>query len=277
MHRLARRAEDQQQKLAPDQLNMAPLTRTEGELAAKGPRADNTMDEQFPTASLTAKDERDKIMEAKLQLQDPDRPGYTQFGKLEARDEDFKWLQKKKDAVEAANFQQWFAVNFDHMSPADKKRAKELYPEFYKQRKRLLKQQTKNLMRLAKLKLEGVEDFDDLQVQYLAETGRLDVGPLKHLLNPEQVPGMNAASEQGRFQRGLLSPFRVFGEEAYVQRGSTGVGEREIQAQDFAQRVYGTEGVDLGVGTGFPPMTNARRLYPSEQSDKFWFQQLRMQ
>ena len=47
----------------------------------------------------------DRVQEAKLQLQTPGQVGYTPFGKLEARDEDFKWYQRKQEAVEAANFQ----------------------------------------------------------------------------------------------------------------------------------------------------------------------------
>lgn len=41
---------------------------------------------------------------AKIQLQG-DEVGYTPFGKLEARDSDFKWYQEKLAAQEAANFQ----------------------------------------------------------------------------------------------------------------------------------------------------------------------------
>lgn len=231
-----------QVRMAPESVNMAAAAGLNKDRVFGVPmRARDTMDEQFPTAGLSAAEpEKDREMMAKLQLQpEPDTmPGYTRFGKLEARDEDFKWYQRKLAAEEAANFQMWFAQNFDHMSPADKKRAKELYPEFYKERKQLLKKQAKNLMKFAKLKLEGVQSFDDLMTQYMAETGRLDIGPLNHILNPEQGNAGGAKQQQLRFQRGLLSPFRVFGDEAVPRQPGVdnGITTRMHEAHDFARQ-----------------------------------------
>jgi hypothetical protein len=219
---LAESLHARQDKMAPEQVNMRDVVGRDAshELERVGPRAPGVMAEQFPTDGLTAKDARDKVMAAKLRLQTPGGPvGYTPFGKLEAKDADFEWYQKKAAAVEAANFQAWFAREFDRMTPADKKRAKELYPEFYAQRKKLLKQQTKNLFELARLKLEGVQDMDDLKTQYMAETGRLDLGPLQTLLHPESLYSFQRNDTRikyarAKFERGLLSPFRVFGDEA---------------------------------------------------------------
>jgi len=277
---LAQKVRDKQQQLSPDALQMAAADgQPKDRLDGVAPRARDTMDEQFPTAALSQKEKMDRVQEAKLQLQTPDQVGYTPFGKLVARDEDFEWYQRKQQAVEAANFQKWFAANFDHMSPADKKRAKELYPEFYAQRKKLLKQQTKNLQRLASIKLNGVQSKDDLITQYLAETGRLDIGPLEHLLNPEQAGaefgGARRTDAQARFKRGLLSPFRVFGEEALPRSGETGLGERREQAKDFAKREYSASELELGFNQhGFPP---ASGNYPSDVQDKQWFELLQSQ
>jgi DNA-dependent RNA polymerase auxiliary subunit epsilon len=192
---------------------------------------------------------------------------------LEATDADFKWLQKKQAAVEEANFQLWFAQEYDRMSPAEKKRAKELYPEFYAQRKKLLKKQAKNLVRLASIKLEGVESFDDLRLQYEAETGRLDVGPLTHLLHPEQNNN-HADYEQRKFQRGLLSPFRVFGDEAVARdKGETLKQTRDHQAQAF--NAYKTPQDGLGLTSGFPPMPSGGGTTFAETGDKDWFATMR--
>lgn len=105
---------------------------------------------------------------------------------------------------------------------------------------------------MARIKLNGVESFSDLRKQYELETGRLDVGPLTSLLNPEKDPEkMNAA---GRFQRGLLSPWRVFGEEAYPEAGFTGVQERQVQQGQWEHRAWDQpRSTQLGARTGFPP------------------------
>jgi hypothetical protein len=281
---LAESLHAKQDKMAPEQVNMRDVTGRPKELAATAPREAGVMDEQFPTDSLLAKDARDRVTEAKLQLQTPGQVGYTPFGKLEAKDSDFEWYQRKAAAVEVANFQAWFAKEFDRMSPADKKRAKELYPEFYRQRKKLLKQQTKNLFELARLKLEGVQDMDDLKTQYMAESGRLDLGPLQNLLHPEQVfsrqnPEANDRRDyaQAKFQRGLLSPFRVFGAEATgtfdMSNQWDGQSTRYAQSQNYQASTAGT-GRKLGLKYGFPPFGN---VDPVEEQDAQWWQKLQGQ
>jgi hypothetical protein len=278
---LAESLRTKQDKMAPEQVNLRDVTGRPKTLEQTQPREAGVMDEQFPTDSLTAKDARDRVMEAKLQLQTPGAPGYTPFGKLEAKDADFEWFQRKAAAVEAANFQSWFAREFDRMSPADKKRAKELYPEFYRQRKKLLKRQTKNLFELARLKLEGIQDMDDVKTQYLAETGRLDLGPLQTLLHPERESAFASANDrekyaQAKFQRGLLSPFRVYGAEATptFELGNqwTGLQQRKVERDNFRPNEsssygWGLQGRQFGMDTADP----------LQQQDRQWWQKLQMQ
>lgn len=97
---------EQQMKFKPDQVNVAAGTRTRAQLDATAPRTPNVMDEQFPTASLTQYEpEKDRQMVAKLQLQEGAPTGYTPFGKMIAKDEDFEWYMRKQAAAEKANFQ----------------------------------------------------------------------------------------------------------------------------------------------------------------------------
>ncbi len=206
-------------------------------------------------------------MSARLALQDPSQPGYTPFGKLIARDQDFKWLQEKQAAAEVADFERWFAKEFDLMDPAQKQRAKELYPEFYKARKKLLKIQAKNLQNLARIKLEGISSFKDLQTTYLAETGRLDLGPLQNLLHPEGAMSMDPAIAQKTFVRGLANPFLVFGKEAYPASQNARIG----RAESYAARRLPADDSALGIaGVGFPPFDSGR----GDEGDKDWFRAL---
>lgn len=157
------------------------------------------------------------------------------------------------------------------MSPAQKQIAKRLYPEFYRERKQLLKQQTKNLMRLAKLKLEGPQSIKDLHTQYLAETGRLDVGPLRNLLNPEQQATWNEGVSQGAFKRGLANPWLAMGKFAYEQ-GDTDE-QRLTQSEVFALRNYPDSNRQLGFGDqGFPPFGDAN---VAQVGDAQWFKVLK--
>ena len=217
--------ESEQEKFAPDRVDLAPQAQADrGNVKNVAPRS-NVTDEQFPTQGLEAKKPEDKLMEAKLAL--GNEKGETRFGKMTYSDKDAQWLIEKQKAAELAQFQAWFAANFDKMSPAQKQWARERYPEFYAQRQKLVHKQAENLVKLADLKINGVKNFDDLMVQYLAETGRLDIGAVKHLLNPEEdTRNTNKSVNQAAFKRGLLSPFRVFGEEAI---GASGVQDRLYQ------------------------------------------------
>lgn len=263
--------EKDQQKLAPDSVNMA-MDEPADRLANVPPRQRGVMDEQFPTDQLSSKDERDKIMDAKIQLSQGMPPGVTPFGKMTLSDEDLKWLERKQKAVEAANFQKWFAEWFDHASPADKAKAKKLLPNFYSQREALLKKQCGNLFDVARIKLNGVESFSDLRKQYELETGRLDVGPLNHLLNPESDP--EKANAAGRFQRGLLSPWRVFGEEAFPLDGRSGVLQRGYEQASWSNRNFDApKTIALGAKTGFPPMDS----FETNQRTGNWWELLQRQ
>lgn len=201
----AAKAKKLQEKLSPDQVTLDAARQTPLSQAKRF--ESNVPDEQFPTAGLTAKDPRDELMSLKLGT--GNAAGVTPFGQLKASDKDFEWMRKKALAAEKANFEQWFAQHFDRMSPAQKKRAKELFPSFYAERQKLLKQQSANLYDLARIKLNGIDSYEDLFKMYMAQTGRLDVGPLNHLLNPEAA---SARSQGVAFRRGLLNPFRVAGD-----------------------------------------------------------------
>ena len=263
-----------QDRLAPDQVNMAAALKEKPDrLDDVDVRTPNVMDEQFPTDQLTQKSERDRVMEAKLALQS-DKMGYTPFGKLEARDGDFKWALEKQAAADRADLEAWFAKNFDLMSPVQKAHARKLFKNFYTAREKLLRRQCDNLFDFARIKLDGIQSLEDAKKMYMVETGRLDLGPLEHLLKPEGVNKgdiLNADAgfkrNQQRFQRGLANPFLVFGKMAEPMTYDT----RKEQSAIFAKRGDIGDNAAFGIrDTGFPPFSGDQ----SDQGTKDWFQNL---
>lgn len=248
-----KKIESEQEKFAPDRVDLAPQAQADrGPVQNVEPRS-NVTDEQFPTEGLQAKTEDDKLLDARLSL--ANEKGETRFGKQVYDDKWAKLLIEKQKAQELAQFQAWFAKNFDRMSPAQKQWARERYPEFYAQRQKLVHKQAENLVKLADLKINGVKSFDDLMTQYLAETGRLDIGAVKHLLNPEEDSrnarrGVNEAA----FKRGLFSPFRVFGEEAIGADGRQDVSSRITSINAFEKRRHANADARYGLdgGRGMP-------------------------
>jgi len=126
------------------------------------------------------------------------------------------------------------------------------------------------LFTFARLKLNGVEDFHDLKTQYMAETGRLDIGPLNHLLNPERDPlNRDAAYQQKKFVRGMWNPWRIFGDETVAPPGvTTELGVRQAGVIGFEDRQIPDATLQRGYGTvGFPP---TRDTNPAQGYNTWW-------
>lgn len=247
----------------PRDLNVTPL------------RASGVVDEQFPTDQLTKTSPKDELMTTKLSLQGgpiigaaPNAAGQapqyasgvTPFGKLVADDQDFKWLQSKRDQEAEANFQQWFATNFDFMSPEQKAAARELFPSFYEQRLKLLDKDLETLRELARIKITGITNRRDLLLTYAAEGGFLDVDRITNVLNPELAQqAQQRAVRQLRFARGLLNPRRLargaqppIVNDLTVQTANDGTATRAFQSDAFAPRNYYKGASTLGIGqSGF--------------------------
>ena len=233
-----RRVEDQ---ASPNAVSFAP----ERDLGQVAPRDRDAMDEQFRSDAYQGSDAEDELMTAKLQLQEDGQPGVTKFGVLEAKDKDFAWLRKKREQAEYANFSQWFAENFDKMDPAQKKLAKEMFPQFYAERLQRLKKDVQLTGKLAEMKLMGCNTKDDLILQYAAESGYIPADPLEHILHPEKAKLVQAQSDkQARFGRGLLNPRRLV-------TGDYGLYGRKYNAETLTGRALPNTAWERGAaGTG---------------------------
>lgn len=204
-------------------------------------RDPKTTDEQFPTSGfVNRRNERDEVMTAKLALQNEEAlPGVTPFGMLIAKDSDFKWLQEKREQEEYANFQLWFAQNFDKMSPEQKKIARELFPQFYSERLQQLKRTVDLQARIARLKLMGIQNRDDLLLQYAIESGYIDSDPLEAILHPER----NAGIPEANYVRGIFNPRRLL-------KGDWGLSPRKHNASAILGRQPERIGNTFDSGTG---------------------------
>jgi len=264
--------------VAPNAVSMAGgpegADRNPGDLKATATRQRGVVDEQFPTDALTRKSEKDVLMTEKLQLQKESEqagtPGITPFGKLIAEKEDFQWLANLREEEAAADFQQWFATNFDHMSPEEKQYAREILPEFYAQRVALLKKDIALASKVAELKLLGIQDKNDLMLQYALESGVLDTNRIKNILNPEEARQAQVKSFRNtHFRRGLLNPRRL-------PRGDWGTNSRKTNAESaISTKLTGAE--QLGVEKGFSaydPGLSGLRSDPSWEGRAQWGQLL---
>jgi hypothetical protein len=259
---------------APNAVNLAAEVRPAGKNIDTEPIRGNVVDEQFPTEALTQADEQDEIMTMKLALQEKDKPGVTKFGLLTAKEDDFKWLAKKKELETEAEFQTWFAEGYDRASPEQKKIARELYPSFYQQRLHKLHKDVELQKRIAEIQLNGIQSKEDLILQFAIEMGFIDGDPLENILHPERAAAAkDKATQQKNFRRGLLNPRRL-------PRGDWGPRTRMQNAQGLtgkkADALFpGTPAYKLGtsrgdVNYGFSAYGKDKFLTETEESTSQW-------
>lgn len=77
----------------------------------------------FPRGGLESRSSRDEIMQEKAEFLKDAKAGsaMTPFGEVIATDEDFKWLQKKRETAEFANLDAWIGKNFHTPDVATRK------------------------------------------------------------------------------------------------------------------------------------------------------------
>jgi len=236
--------------VAPDEVALAGgadgAERTMAEFAALPLRDRTAVDEQFPTDEFTSTSKKDIEMAEKLELQGAavgKAPGVTPFGILTASDEDFKWLDRKREKEAEANFQQWFATNFDHMSVEQKKWAREMWPEFYEQRLQLLDKELDLYRDVARIGVTGIQNKRDLMLQYAKESGYIDMERLMSLAHPQRYAEFqNKQERESRFVRGLWNPKRL-------PRKVDHSGTREAHARGANLRAVAPFAASLGIGS----------------------------
>lgn len=96
------------------------------------------------------------------------------------------------------------------MSVTEKKLARELYPQFYEQRLKLLDKDLDVLRRLARQNVTGIQTREDLLLQYAVEAGFINASRLENLLHPEKAAHLQEAETRKKmFVRGLFNPRRL--------------------------------------------------------------------
>ncbi len=123
----------------------------------------------FPT-KFGAREEMDDLMNLRQQL-NVDGKGQTPFGEMYYDDSIGRWIQRKEQAVEAANFDSWFGQNFNKNNLADRTWAQQINPEFYQRRASEMMEQTKEIFDLKMLQLFGPRSEKDMYKLYLLNRG----------------------------------------------------------------------------------------------------------
>lgn len=151
-------------------------------------------------------------------------PMATPSRPLPFTESDVTYLKRKRDDEDMVAFLTWQANKYDLTDPATRDWFAKRCPSYFEQRESLIDQQIDRCSRYAKIRLRGAKNEDDLLLEYLIETGRVDLPkgeiwePFSWMLRqagtvPEApVQQQKAAIENynsDAYRKGLFNPTKV--------------------------------------------------------------------
>lgn len=152
---------------------------------------------EFPAQYFPDMHKEDRRMQLKAELA-AGRP----LGDLNVMPEDIEYLMKKEEIKELANFDNWYSHLFNTDDINTRRLAIQLYPEYYEKRKAEIYRQADIQIKLALIKLFGIQDLDDLKLLWAMQTGEVQLRgvPLYNLDQPDDT------DIEDTFKRGLFNP-----------------------------------------------------------------------
>jgi len=169
----------------------------------------------FPLVAVP-KDPYDDIANIKSVFGDKDLTGENWTVPFE--NADAQYLLRKRDAQEKAQFDAWVMQKYDLTDPAQMLLLQNIAPELFQRREEVIDSQQALVSAYAKLRLRGAKSLSDLELEWLIETGRLQL-PHGPIWNPVMWRHAQKVIEAGedvtdaewnaqRYRFGLFSPIK---------------------------------------------------------------------
>jgi hypothetical protein len=126
----------------------------------------------------------------------------AEYGQKVLTTDDLKYLKRKEDQLQAADFKSWIGKLYNWNDPAQRPLLMKVYPEAIQEQMETIEMQAELAKRLAKIRLYGgPQDQEDARLMYLIQAGVVKV-PTDPLWQPSQSGTYNAAAAT---KRGLFS------------------------------------------------------------------------
>jgi hypothetical protein len=151
---------------------------------------------------IVAFDRMDDEMNTKLQLMDD--KGMTPFGQVYYDEKVGKWLERKAAAVETANLDAWFNKEFNKPNLADRQFAQQIYPEFYREREKLMMERAQEVLKLKMIQLRGPQSKEDMYKLWMLNTGRVQLPADWDRIGSDGGQPGDPARRKSNFSSGLV-------------------------------------------------------------------------
>lgn len=214
----------------------------------------------------------------------PNQVGYvppliTPARPLPVQDWELQYMKDKAAAEDYAAYQQWLSNKYDLNDMATRAWFKQIAPEYFTQKRELLKELMDRHAKYSYLRMAGPENEEDLLFEYAVETGRIPIpkGPFynplewlnaetSHLKTPQGVIAgsaddiLNKVSEINKeaYQYGLFNPVKPRTPSQGSNVGSL-LNPMDI-AGSYAERTYGFMGQDVPQNYNWATQYNGQNL-----------------
>lgn len=176
---------------------------------------DQSSSNEFPYVPF-APDDYDTIASIKSEVgADASKAAYGEKWMVPFTEQDAQYLIRQRNQSENADFDRWVMKKFDLKDPAQLFLFQQIAPEQFQRRMDLIDYQQNLVSKYAKMRLRGPKSIEDLQFEWLVETGRIELpeGPIWDPAKWMKAQGVtDEARWASRFQAGLFSPLKYLTE-----------------------------------------------------------------
>ena len=185
------------------------------------PRDSDAASNEFPYVAVP-KDPYDDVANIKQQYATARGPNNVDTNWVVPFEQsDAQYMMRKRDAEEKAEFDAWVMQKYDITDPAQNLMLQNIAPELFQRREEVIDANQALVSAYAKTRLRGAKSLSDLELEWLIETGRLEL-PKGPIWNPlqwrvNQSGAANAEEDQKwnaeRYRFGLFSPLQWLTED----------------------------------------------------------------
>lgn len=129
---------------------------------------------------------------------------------------DAAYMMRKRDDQEKAQFDAWVMQKYDIKDPAQNLMLQNIAPELFQRREEVIDANQQLVSAYAKMRLRGAKSLADLELEWLIETGRVELpaGPIwqpsrwRQAQSGATTDAEDQAWNAGRYTFGLFSPMQ---------------------------------------------------------------------